>query len=787
MVDARRRPAGSVLRPAAFIAVPLPGLLRGPPLARERRRRCAVVRSSVGQGPDSSSSSTPMDSQTDGRPLSRDTGPGTESNTRIHPVRVRALDARAVVRASQEREEEARVALERLRLTSRGLLNEFDAAAADKNSLRTTVDYAGAEPEPVGEATADAVTELRMLTELLEGVKSDARALRKADLDQVVGGKETLARIEGLINSMSALQDTLSSKVEDLESSAQSTSSRNTNPSDIGGYAASASRGVDSRVAAVTSGLPNPFQREWSKPAESNVYDGLAVDDDVLTRASHDSTEWEGPKAAPMKRENVDKTPLVSAGVERVKENLVEGSNTLMRRASSIGADLEQKVSSIMKDDGSLDLDRLRSNVRSGIDRFGETWQRLNGLDPNSSKDEGATAPTTEAAAALVESPRDDTKIASLQAQIGTLEKELDEASKARELVLRREDQLGKLIRAKEIRAMDDSVSAVRRTLAVRVLQLEMESIFVSLHEEIEQSSIEFMEQRIMIAEFGDMDSLLASLADYIDQGEPGLIDDYQLGSLASDVQYMKVRLGLDATVYSTRFDITQLRQTVNTSLVKARAGLEFYIRGMRLFWGDCGYAIRFIRRVFVGYTLSPREVRTLRRTGRDLLTLIPFTIILIAPITPIGHVLVFGFIQRYWPDFFPSTFSERRQILMKRHEEYARSIREEREENLQGGKQDGTLGIQNRAIGLLTRVPLLGTVVANASRLGNARQNANSDDDDDDKGGSGGKPSSRQTADTISESFSDAAKSNGADVGSGGPRRRGRTAVALDDLHLAD
>ncbi len=43
---------------------------------------------------------------------------------------------------------------------------------------------------------------------------------------------------------------------------------------------------------------------------------------------------------------------------------------------------------------------------------------------------------------------------------------------------------------------------------------------------------------------------------------------------------------------------------------------------------------------------LLNREVNTLRRTGKDLLTLVPFTIILIIPLTPVGHVLVFSFIQ---------------------------------------------------------------------------------------------------------------------------------------------
>lgn len=46
------------------------------------------------------------------------------------------------------------------------------------------------------------------------------------------------------------------------------------------------------------------------------------------------------------------------------------------------------------------------------------------------------------------------------------------------------------------------------------------------------------------------------------------------------------------------------------------------------------------------GGTLKPRETQALWRTLRDLLTFIPFAIILIIPMTPVGHVLVFSFIQ---------------------------------------------------------------------------------------------------------------------------------------------
>jgi len=68
-----------------------------------------------------------------------------------------------------------------------------------------------------------------------------------------------------------------------------------------------------------------------------------------------------------------------------------------------------------------------------------------------------------------------------------------------------------------------------------------------------------------------------------------------------------------------------------------------------------------------LGGNLKAREVAALRRTARDLLTFIPFIIILIIPLTPLGHVLVFSFLQRYFPGFFPSQFTNQRQDLMMR------------------------------------------------------------------------------------------------------------------------
>ena len=50
----------------------------------------------------------------------------------------------------------------------------------------------------------------------------------------------------------------------------------------------------------------------------------------------------------------------------------------------------------------------------------------------------------------------------------------------------------------------------------------------------------------------------------------------------------------------------------------------------------------------------------------KDLATSVPFIIILIIPLSPFGHILVFSAIQRFFPDFFPTCFTERRQNLVR-------------------------------------------------------------------------------------------------------------------------
>jgi len=130
-------------------------------------------------------------------------------------------------------------------------------------------------------------------------------------------------------------------------------------------------------------------------------------------------------------------------------------------------------------------------------------------------------------------------------------------------------------------------------------------------------------------------------------------------------VSDLKSRLGLDTQLIPT-MNWGSLGVVVEENLNKLRVGLAFFGEGTKLLVSDIQYVWLMLSKAVQGYTLKPREVNAIRRTAKDMLTLIPFTIILIIPLSPIGHVLVFTFIQRFFPEFYPSCYTEKRLNLKR-------------------------------------------------------------------------------------------------------------------------
>jgi hypothetical protein len=311
-------------------------------------------------------------------------------------------------------------------------------------------------------------------------------------------------------------------------------------------------------------------------------------------------------------------------------------------------------------------------------------WVRLNGgLDGVAAIDERiadlpAARSVAEARAA---------RVLSLTVEVQDCDKAVGEASNERDKVMGQgKDSLSRVRLAKSIRERDDEVRDLRRVFATRTLQLEMERILAQLEEEAcEVPSLETPDRadevELLAAEFGAMDAGLKKLAWMVDTDNSAAIEDDDLTELATDIPDLKSRLGLvDGDGLSSLSPSVlgeRVSRTTSESLEKAKEGAEFMARGVKMLGGDISASTRFFGRAVMGSTLRPREVQTIRRTTLDIFTFVPFIIILIIPLTPVGHVLIFSFIQRYFPALFPSQFSGRRQELMKKYEELSLQLKE--------------------------------------------------------------------------------------------------------------
>lgn len=355
-----------------------------------------------------------------------------------------------------------------------------------------------------------------------------------------------------------------------------------------------------------------------------------------------------------------DKDQNVQARVLRRLEVLPDTSAVLDR--------LKRRISSIDFNLSRVDLNIIQRRGQSILRTVQAVWRRLNGL-PDSDVPELLTAGLPRPVSLR---PQEEAAKMELILQVEALDKKLGEASRTREAKLRQKNVFARTRLASEIRFLDDEVNQIRKDLAVRTLTLEMEVIYIFLEQDLlattgSQDVRTDEEESLLVAEFGLLDADLANLRACVARQEAMLIDDDELEELAADIPDLKNRLGIveEATIPVR----TRIQMAARDSVTKVRAGSEFFWRGLRLLGGDIAYCGRLFWEAVTGTTLKPREVQTLRRTAKDVVVLVPFTIILIAPITPVGHVLVFSFLQRYFPGFFPSSFSTKRQELMRRYE----------------------------------------------------------------------------------------------------------------------
>ncbi len=133
-----------------------------------------------------------------------------------------------------------------------------------------------------------------------------------------------------------------------------------------------------------------------------------------------------------------------------------------------------------------------------------------------------------------------------------------------------------------------------------------------------------------------------------------GLLDE--VGALACQLSLTNV----------TREPLSYYRARRSLGLLGAsmQSSLGFCMRGLRIMGGDINLAARLINKRMRGRKLRTKDVKQLTRTLVDLIALVPYTIVMVVPLSPPGHVFAFSVLNRCFPGAVPSAFTRRRQEI---------------------------------------------------------------------------------------------------------------------------
>ncbi|XP_072953403.1 uncharacterized protein [Typha angustifolia] len=91
--------------------------------------------------------------------------------------------------------------------------------------------------------------------------------------------------------------------------------------------------------------------------------------------------------------------------------------------------------------------------------------------------------------------------------------------------------------------------------------------------------------------------------------------------------------------------------------------------QGTQLLAVDTAAAMVLLKRSLSGDELTEKEKKALQRTLTDLASVVPIGILMLLPVTAVGHAAILAFIQRYVPALIPSTYSQERLDLLRQLE----------------------------------------------------------------------------------------------------------------------
>jgi hypothetical protein len=270
-----------------------------------------------------------------------------------------------------------------------------------------------------------------------------------------------------------------------------------------------------------------------------------------------------------------------------------------------------------VRDDGTVDWDGALQD-QAALRKFGTAvWARINGRE-----DDAAAASTQQAVTAKIS---DTPEIRRAREQLEMLQNDLSEKETSHYKLLNSAIAQGQatanvklasldpLLRGK-IQESTESLETLKIKVSFQTLVYELERIFTYLMGELgNPTSKGFipLQDRLNVAEFGLLESQMDSFHQQFVESE--MVDEDVLAVVFEQLTDFKRRLGIDYYVTGLSFDREAISRYINELWTKTKNGLAFYVKGVQLFWNDILFCLRLINKAAQGYTLKPREVRTIR------------------------------------------------------------------------------------------------------------------------------------------------------------------------------
>jgi hypothetical protein len=280
-----------------------------------------------------------------------------------------------------------------------------------------------------------------------------------------------------------------------------------------------------------------------------------------------------------------------------------------------------------VRDDGTVDWDGALQD-QAALRKFGTAvWQRINGRDWEGGDDGvGDTSLETKSAATQVTAKVVETpEIKRAREQLDCLKKDLVEMEKGHYGLLNSAISQGSAtanvklaavepkLRSK-IQASAVALNDIKIKVSFQTLVYELERIYTYLLGELGNPAVTGyvpLQDRLNVAEFGLLESQIDSFNRQFRDDED--VDEDVLVVVFEQLTDFKRRLGIDYYVAGLSLDREAIGQWLGELWTKTKKGLAFYVKGVRLFWNDIVFCLRLVNRAAQGYTLKPREVRTIR------------------------------------------------------------------------------------------------------------------------------------------------------------------------------